>query len=215
MYLPHVPPLSNSQIYVKGDVIIDANATIAPGVIIQADPDSRILIASGVCIGMGSILHAHKGTLEVEAGAILGASVLVVGQGKIGANACIGAATTIWNSSVEAWQVIPAGSLLGDKGRQVAEIPQPSTESPQPSIEVSQPSAEEITEVNGHSPVGSQTEVDSSAVQPYSEEPAPDLKPSAPEPTGGLPVYGQASLNRLLITLFPHYKSANRPPEDD
>ena len=122
MHVPTLPLTSNSHIYVEGDVSIDSSAVIAQGVILQAAPDSKIIIAAGVSIGMGSILHAQGGTLEVEASANLGAGVLVVGKGKIGKNACIGSVTTIWNHSVEPWEVVPAASILGDQGRQITGI---------------------------------------------------------------------------------------------
>ncbi|HEY9610211.1 hypothetical protein [Allocoleopsis sp.] len=111
---------------------IDPSAAIAPGVILRAAPDSKIVIAAGVCIGMGSLLHAHGGTLEVEAGANLGAGVLIVGKGKIGSNACIGSVTTVLNSSIAPWQVVPAASVVGEKGRQIAEVSSASTATPSP-----------------------------------------------------------------------------------
>ncbi len=97
MYVRSVHPSNNFDTYISGEVTIDPSAAIAPGVLLQASPNSRIIIGAGACIGLGSILHAYEGTLEVEAGANLGAGVLVVGKGKIGANACIGSTTTILN----------------------------------------------------------------------------------------------------------------------
>ncbi|NEO42116.1 MAG: transferase [Moorea sp. SIOASIH] len=126
MHLPKLLLSNNSHIYVEGNVSIDPSAVISAGVILRADPDSKITIAAGVCIGMGAILHAHKGTLEVESGASLGAGVLVVGKVKIGANASIGSLTTIWNHSVESLQVVPSASVLGDKGRPLPEQSQPT-----------------------------------------------------------------------------------------
>ncbi|WP_293052316.1 hypothetical protein [Moorena sp. SIO3F7] len=120
---------NNSHIYVEGNVSIDPSAVISAGVILRADRDSKITIAAGVCIGMGAIIHAHKGTVEVESGASLGAGVLVVGKGKIGANASIGSLTTIWNHSVESLQVVPSASVLGDKGRPLPEESQPTPDS--------------------------------------------------------------------------------------
>ena len=114
-----VPPLrlgNNFESYISGEVIIHPSAVIAPGVILQAAPDSKITIGAGVCIGMGSILQVDAGTLEIEAGANLGAGFLMVGKGKIGANACIGAATTVFQSSVAPGQVVAAGSILENKG---------------------------------------------------------------------------------------------------
>lgn len=105
----------------SGDVNIHETAVIAPGVILQAAANSKIIIGPGVCIGMGSILQVNEGILEIEAGANLGAGFLMVGQGKIGANACIGAATTVFNCSVAPEQVVPSGSILGDSSRQIDE----------------------------------------------------------------------------------------------
>ncbi|OLT61431.1 hypothetical protein [Moorena bouillonii] len=129
MHLPKLQLSNNSHIYVEGNVSIDPSAVISAGVILRADRDSKITIAAGVCIGMGAIIHAHKGTVEVESGASLGAGVLVVGKGKIGANASIGSLTTIWNHSVESLQVVPSASVLGDKGRPLPEESQPNPDS--------------------------------------------------------------------------------------
>ena len=107
----------NFNSYISGEVTIDPSAAIAPGVILQADPNSQIIIAAGVCIAMGAVLHARDGILEIEAGATIGAGVLLVGRGKIGANACIGSATTILNCSIEPEQVVAPNSLLGDTSR--------------------------------------------------------------------------------------------------
>lgn len=120
MYTTPPPMINNAQVYVSGDVSIDESAAIAPGVILQADSNSRILISRGVCIGLGTILHAREGILEIEPGVVLGAGVLIVGQGKVGLNACIGSGTTVLNSSIAPFQVLPAGSLIGDTSRPVS-----------------------------------------------------------------------------------------------
>ncbi|MEH2420938.1 MAG: transferase [Nostoc sp.] len=130
-----VPPLrlsNNFDSYISGEVTIHPSAVLAPGVILQAAVNSKIIIGPGVCIGMGAILQVHEGTLEVETGANLGAGFLMVGKGKIGANACIGSATTVFNYSVEPGQVVPPGSILGDTSRQIAQAKQlePSTNNP-------------------------------------------------------------------------------------
>ncbi len=130
-----VPPLrlsNNFDSYISGEVSVHPSAVLAPGVILQAAANSKIVIGPGVCIGMGSILQVHEGTLEVEAGANLGAGFLMVGKGKIGANACIGSATTVFNCSVEPGQVVPPGSILGDTSRQISQTKQlnPSPDNP-------------------------------------------------------------------------------------
>ena len=118
MYLSPLQLSSNSQILMSGDVVVNEGAAIAPGAILQAEPGSRISIAAGACIGMGVILHAREGNLEIGAGVILGAGVLVVGAGTIGTNACIGAGTTLINPCIDQMQIMPAGSLMGDTSRQ-------------------------------------------------------------------------------------------------
>ncbi|MFS0513485.1 transferase [Nostoc sp. UIC 10607] len=125
---------NNFDSYISGEVTIHPSAVLAPGVILQAAVNSKIIIGPGVCIGMGAILQVHEGTLEVEAGANLGAGFLMVGKGKIGANACIGSATTVFNYSVEPGQVIAPGSILGDTSRQIAQTmqPEPSTNNQTP-----------------------------------------------------------------------------------
>ncbi|GET41280.1 hexapeptide repeat-containing transferase [Microseira wollei NIES-4236] len=311
MHLPPLPSITTSHVIVTGDVSIDKSAAIAPGVILQADPDSRIIIAAGVCIGMGAILHAHKGILEIDAGAILGAGVLVVGVGKIGANACIGAATTIWNSSVDSWQVLPAGSMVGETGRKIADNspPPPRRETPEITPEIKQAnleaatateevkatnfkaatsteevkatnfkaatateevkatnfkaatateevkatnfkaatSTEEVKPVTDESVAVKEQQVEAATSESAPaatafedngingksaaaiEQPttAPTEPPATPEveltpqqaPNSdsisvGVTVYGQAHLNRLLLTLFP-YKSATNPPKNE
>jgi carbon dioxide concentrating mechanism protein CcmN len=135
---------NNFDSYISGEVTIHPSAVLAPGVILQAAVNSKIIIGPGVCIGMGAILQVHEGTLEVEAGANLGAGFLMVGKGKIGANACIGSATTVFNYSVEPGQVIAPGSILGDTSRQIAQTkePEPSTNNPTPTSAPPQKSEE-------------------------------------------------------------------------
>jgi carbon dioxide concentrating mechanism protein CcmN len=120
MSLPLLPPTNETHFTMSGDVTLHPGAAIAPGVVLQADPGSRIIIEAGVCIGMGALLHAYQGQLEIAQGAALGFKVLVVGAGRIGANACIGPGVTIIASSVEDGSVIPAGTIIGDTGRSPA-----------------------------------------------------------------------------------------------
>jgi carbon dioxide concentrating mechanism protein CcmN len=214
MQLPTLPLISNSHVYVEGDVSIDPSAAIAAGVILRAAFDSKIIIAAGVCIGMGSILHSHQGTLEVKAGANLGAGVLVVGKGKIGANACIGAATTIWNSSIQSGQVVPAGSVVGDRGRQITDVSLTSTsttssDAPDPSVASTSTTSKES--LNGQV-------APTSAAEPTgktNQDSPTEAKVEEPNLETGTSVYGQGNLNRLLKTLFPYTTpSLNPPPED-
>jgi carbon dioxide concentrating mechanism protein CcmN len=96
-----------TRYFVSGEVQVEAGAGIGAGVLLRANPGCRIHIGRGACIGMGSVLHACGGSLIVEAGATLGMGVLVIGQGTIGKNACIGSETTVLNCSVLSQAVIP------------------------------------------------------------------------------------------------------------
>lgn len=199
MYLPPVHPISNSHFYVSGSVTIHPSAAIAPGVLLQADPESQIIIAAGVCVGMGAVLHAHQGILEVEEGANIGTGVLIVGKGKIGTNACIGSMTTILNSDLGWGEVVPPGSLIGDASRQVSEAQRP----------------EDATTLIFESSSSHQVSERLAASATTSDESS--LNQQAPESleATSTQVYGQASLNRLLSTLLPHRQSLNRPLQDD
>lgn len=102
---------------VSGNVSIAPSAVIAPGVLLIATANSQIAIGAGVCIGAGTIVRATGGKLEIDAGACLGREVLVVGSGKIGRDACIGAGTTTIDPQIAEGAVIPPYSLLGDRSR--------------------------------------------------------------------------------------------------
>ena len=114
--------ISTDHYYASGDVTIQSGVAIAPGVLLQADSDSCIVIKAGACIGIGSILHARHGKVEVGEGANIGAEVLLIGQVDIGSNACIGSATTILNSTIAPNQVVAPGSLVGDNSRSTPEL---------------------------------------------------------------------------------------------
>jgi carbonic anhydrase/acetyltransferase-like protein (isoleucine patch superfamily) len=112
MYLPPLQmPVSLDRVII-GDVQIDPNAAIAPGVILQADPGSSIVIGTGVGIGMGAIIHARNGNILIEAGTSLGAGVLIVGKAEIGINCCIGSCVTLVNCSLESGSIVAAGLAL-------------------------------------------------------------------------------------------------------
>ncbi|MEO9127873.1 MAG: carbon dioxide concentrating mechanism protein [Microcoleus sp.] len=209
MYLSPLQLSSNSQILMSGDVVVNEGAAIAPGVILQADPGSRISIAAGTCIGMGVILHAREGTLEIAAGVILGAGVLVVGAGTIGANACIGAGTTLINPCIDQMQILAAGSLIGDTSRQVAAEATASAAAPE-TPEATTPAVEPPVEPPNPPHTPPQT--------PPETAPAPPPDTAAdppPQPVEGPTIlYGQAHINQLLGTLFPHRQAFNRSQEN-
>lgn len=217
---PRPALMSDAHIYISGNVTIHPSAAIAPSVMLQADPDSQLVVAAGACIGVGCVLHAHQGILEVEAGATLGSGVLIIGQGTIGANACIGAMTTIINSSIPPEEIVPPGSLIGDRSRQVviveasepyvAPSPAPSMSPTGPSSSVPEQSAPEqpapsppgrnesesqsATDVHA-SRAAEKTEVEAEAEQPSSS--------SSPQGTVQV-VYGRTYLEQMMIAMFPH-----------
>ncbi|MEG3839664.1 carbon dioxide concentrating mechanism protein [Microcoleus sp. herbarium14] len=204
MYLSPLQLSSNSQILMSGDVVVNDGAAIAPGVILQADPGSRISIAAGACIGMGVILHAREGNLDIGAGVILGAGVLVVGSGTIGANACIGAATTLIDPCIPQMQILPAGSLIGDSSRQiVAEDAPPETPASTPPVArpIDHPPEPETQP---------QTPPETAVEPPESNGADPPPQPS----DGPTILYGQAHIHQLLGTLFPHRQAFNRSQEN-
>ncbi len=163
-----VPPLrlyNNFETFYSGEVIIHASAVIAPGVIMQAAPDSKIIIGSGVCIGMGSILQVDTGILEIESGANLGAGFLMVGAGKIGTNACIGSATTVFRSSIKPGEVVPAGSVIGDTSRTFSEPSHSETNGfvKQPELPVTEQVKEAAETQEAHEPEEAESEILSDA----------------------------------------------------
>ena len=105
--------VSDTHYCVVGDVTIDVTAAIAPGVVLQASTGSRIVVGEGVCLAAGVCVQSRKGILTLESGATLGANVLVVGNGTVGANACISAGTTLINPAVEAEAILPPDTLIG------------------------------------------------------------------------------------------------------
>jgi carbon dioxide concentrating mechanism protein CcmN len=238
--------------HISGEVNIDPSAVLAPGVILQAAANSKIIIGPGVCVGMGSILHVHEGILELEEGVNLGAGFLMVGQGKIGANACIGAATTVFNCSVAAGEVVAPGSILGHSDRKIDETKQiePSTTTdistntpdekqeekvlsstyfsasafvefkhesnsvsqPSPTPKSQSPPVDEAAEcVDSHQE--ETTHLESTEIS--NPESAPSQAETEAHNTFGTQIYGQGSINRLLITLFPHRQSLNDKHSDN
>jgi carbon dioxide concentrating mechanism protein CcmN len=104
-------------VHLDGNVSIDPTAAIAPGVLLQAEANSRITIGAGVCIGAGTIVHASGGNIDIGAGVCIGRGVLIVGSGSIDRNACIGAGSTVMDPQIESGAVIPTHSILGDRSR--------------------------------------------------------------------------------------------------
>jgi carbon dioxide concentrating mechanism protein CcmN len=200
--------IHDNYIFVSGNVVIHPSAAIAPSVMLQADPGSQLVVGEGVCIGVGCVLHAYQGTVEVKMGATLGSGVLVIGQGKIGENACIGAMTTIINSSVLAGAIIPPGSLIGDHSRSAVSIEaDPTAESSDASDPWFTPNRSRL-----HPSAPPPHSAESPTPQPAPSDPT---QPSEEDEMGVKVVYGRAAIERMMITMFPHRKSSMSPPPDE
>ena len=186
-----LPATGHTQIYVSGDVKIDETAAIAPGVILQASDQGRIIIKAGACIGMGTVLTANQGTIEIGEGAILGAGVLIVGSGKVSDRACIGSASTLIATSVQEAELVAPGSLLGDTSRQET-VSSPETE---------QPSGDPWEETNG------------SHVTPQPEW----QRTSSPQENNGFNVNSQPASETNTVNgshLTPHPNSFSQPASE-
>jgi carbon dioxide concentrating mechanism protein CcmN len=149
MHLPRSPLISDSHLYISGQVSIDPSAAIAPSVMLQAEPGCQIIIGAGVSIGSGCVVHSCQGLVEIKAGATLGSGVLIVGQGTIGEDACIGAMATLMDVSVAPGYAVPPGAVMGDRSRTVTEVAAAPATPPSPTANV--PAA-----TNGKSPVAGQ-----------------------------------------------------------
>jgi carbon dioxide concentrating mechanism protein CcmN len=201
MYSPPLELVNEQYLCISGDVVVHPGAVIAPGVLLQADPGSQLIIEAGVCIGQGSVLHAHQGTLVLETGAVLGNGVLIVGRGTIGTRACIGSMTTILSCSIPPHQIIPPYSLLGDASRQI------SLENPEPS-----PDSEAQPESVSSPPEPQPLEAVADSSEPAPKPELPDGAVTNPEPPSQemlKQVYGQAYVERMIIAMFPHRRTLN------
>ncbi|AGF50461.1 ccmN [Synechocystis sp. PCC 6803] len=112
MQLPPVHSVSLSEYFVSGNVIIHETAVIAPGVILEAAPDCQITIEAGVCIGLGSVISAHAGDVKIQEQTAIAPGCLVIGPVTIGATACLGSRSTVFQQDIDAQVLIPPGSLL-------------------------------------------------------------------------------------------------------
>ena len=199
-------------VHLDGNVSIDPTAAIAPGVLLQAEADSRITIGAGVCIGAGTIIHASGGNIDIGAGVCIGRGVLIVGSGGIDRNACIGAGTTIFNPQIEAGDVIPTHSILGDTSRGEVSVVEETPDLPAPAADpppADPPDLWDPEDAWNTSTVKTPAMVDPPFENTFQCEPAP--VPSAPivetvEITHRSTEYvaGRANFDRLKRQLFPN-----------
>jgi carbon dioxide concentrating mechanism protein CcmN len=202
-YLPPLEPIGDFRSYVCGDVVIDETAAIASGVLIQADDGGKIIIGAAVCIGMGAVLHAQDGLLEIGAGANLGAGVLVYGTTKIGEGACIGASSSIVRAVIAKGAIVPPCSLIS--GLEQGEIVTAT-----PEIVVANSVERTVTETQIEIP----TEISTEAIAEQSLEIADQVN-AAISPTGTdittlvaansalAKAHAQSQINRFIKRLYP------------
>ena len=223
----NLPPLQSpisASYHASGDVAIATDAVIAPGVVLMSDPSAQIIVGSGACLGLGVVLHANQGAIVIEAGASLGAGVLVVGSCRIGTQACIGASTTLHNASVPPGQLVAPGSLLGQAGRMHSPPSAGSSSngaSPSPWDECSEeeslksetaakeapekaPKMEEANE-NGRGPNREKNSYGSGGDPPAGGAGVKDPAAAQPPPPPRKPakVYGKAQFERMRVMFRP------------
>lgn len=214
IYLPPPQPILNKDIRISGDVEIHPSASLAPGVILQAAPSSRIIIGADVCIGMGVIINACQGTVEIGDGAILGAGVLIIGESKIGSNSCIGTSTTIFRHNIRAMAVVEPGSIIGDLSRPASLNEEASPEQSNnldPSSVNDQQQEQPSQSSQKPESLNKNIDTDKNSQPPATNGAIPQVETMSEYPVEKSkdPVVGQVYINELLITLFPHKKDSN------
>ncbi|MEM1240784.1 MAG: hypothetical protein AAGI45_13165 [Cyanobacteria bacterium P01_H01_bin.26] len=207
--------VSHTHYYCGGDIVVDSSAAIAPGVVLRAAVNASIRIGPGVCVGAGVVIQAKQGCVFVEAGASLGTGVLIVGQGHVGKDACVGPSSTLINPAIAASEVVPPCSLLGTAAASGTAVPQNGTYgAPQsPSFQTAAP----FQPSNGPVPSMAVPPRTSPTVQPQAVSPKAvdvpeiDRSPSPNNSAMAAPghVYGRDHVNSLLSALFPHRQSLN------
>lgn len=212
IYLPPPQPILNKDIRVSGNVEVHPTASLAQGVILQAAPDSKIIVGADVCIGMGAIINASQGSIEIGSGAIIGSGVLIIGACDIGSNCCIGTSSTIFQLDVAAMAVIEPGSILGDRSRELdssEDINAGVKSSKKTESKAKKKQNKVKTEFNN-----GRASSPSAVNNFYSASPSPppvshvETTTELPIKKNKEPVVGQLYINELLVTLFPNSKKA-------
>jgi carbon dioxide concentrating mechanism protein CcmN len=191
-------------VHLCGNVTIDPSAAIAPGVLIQADPSSRVTIGAGVCIGAGTIVQASGGDIDIAEGVCIGRRVLIMGSGSIERNACIGAGTTAIDPQIAAGAAIPPDTLLGDRSRAEVTVVEPDEPPIEPKM-ADVPPPEDLWDTSDA--------WDTSGVESPIEETPAQTEPQSEEQTTTTfeieritvkSVSGRANFDRLKRQLFPN-----------
>ncbi len=178
-----------------GDISMASAVTLAPGVLIHVAPGSRLVLEAGVCVASGTVIRVYGGTLHLGRGCSVAAGAILLGAGQVGAEACIGAGSTVVNPDVAAQAVVAAGTwhwAAPSDSPPPADFPAPSPEA--------NPTAEAIPDADA-----------TSVVEPVSETTQPGFPPGDILATHTV-IYGREQVLQLIQTLFPHRQSLSSPP---
>ncbi|WP_373479561.1 hypothetical protein [Geminocystis sp.] len=221
MSLPILQPSTIDTTQIRGDVTIDQSVIIARGVILNATNGNKIVLCEGVCVGMGTIITASEGDIYIQENTILGSGSLIFGSCIIGQQVSLGASVTVYNAKVEAMSVIPAGSIIGDRSRQVDSKEEEVNSQTQTiiddikkgfsqNIKTDNPSVTEENNNQGkdYKNVLEENEQKSSTGKEIETEIFNTDVWEEKTPQGNT-VVGQVYINKLLFTLFP--EKQNKP----
>lgn len=239
MHLPSRSPINQTDISICGDVVIHPTAAIAPGVLLQADRDSQLTIAAGVCIGMGAILHVYQGTLVIEAEVVIGSGALVLGSGTIGTGACIGQAATVFETSLNPHQVVLPGEVMGDCSRS---LPHSESDSSHPMLSLERSSSDQSSSdqssldqldvaadlwcepndqlshpasfPSGNSGTQHHVNDDPDDSSQQTSESSTVEETESPAKSQRI-IYGLAYFEELMQSLFPHHRALTPPSQDN
>lgn len=216
IYLPPPQPTQNKDIRISGDVEVHPTASLAQGVILQAAPNCKIVIGADACIGMGVIINAAQGLVEIGSGAILGAGVLIIGASKIGSNCCIGTSSTIIQTDIVSMAVIEPGSIMGDDSRKVEPAKDTQPKSKSNNGKNDSQASNNFARGQGFGNKNNRAtdnKTNYNTVQNKANSPPPtvtQVDTQVNKSSSSLqkkPVVGQVYINELLVTLFPHKNS--------
>ncbi|MDX2254537.1 MAG: hypothetical protein NW214_03385 [Pseudanabaenaceae cyanobacterium bins.39] len=212
-YLPPLEPIGDLRSYVYGDVVIDDSVAIAAGVLIQADSGSRVTIGAGACIGMGVVIHAQDGILEIGAGANLGAGVLVYGNSKIGDRACIGASSSIVRAVIAKGEIVPPCSLINGSeqpdslsGTHHIDDPAPDLHNPEEAVSPlpQEMYRQDVAEVNVNiSETAETTEEIEQVIEESRSLQEVDLNSLVQANSAQAKAYAKTQINRYIKRIFP------------
>lgn len=167
----------------EGQVDVAEGVALADGVVLDAAPGCRLVLAPGVCVGSGVIIQAVRGDLIIEPGAVLGSGVLIFGTGRIGQNVCIGAESTLINPVLSSGQVVPPNSLIGDPSQSSGDgtVPNPVVVEQGVFVQAAFKSGVSVQEVSSQEASSQETFIQETLVQETSvQEALPEDSPGNP-----------------------------------